>query len=75
MRDLWIRTTRLYFYMAWRPYRMLYHGYCHITEASSMFLESHDINFVEIHSVVKFLANGLCKSDIYESVETPFLCM
>jgi hypothetical protein len=40
-----------------------------------VFLEGHGISFVEIHNVVKFLANGLSKSDIYESVETPFLCM
>jgi hypothetical protein len=35
-----------------------------LAEASFVFLEGHGFNFVEIHNVVKFLANGLCKSDI-----------
>ena len=46
-----------------------------LTKASFVFLEGHDNNFVEIHNVVKFLADGLCKNDIYKSVETQFLCM
>jgi hypothetical protein len=44
-----------------------------LTEASFVFLGGHEIDLVEIHNVVKFLANGLYKSDIYESVETPLL--
>jgi len=43
-----------------------------LTEPGFVFQEGHGINFVEIHNVVKFLANGLCKSDIYESVRHHF---
>jgi len=46
-----------------------------LTEGSFVFLECHGINFVEMHNVVKFLADGLCANDSYVSVETPFLCM
>jgi hypothetical protein len=46
-----------------------------LAEASFVFLEGHGFNFVEIHDVVKFLANGLCKSDICGSMDTPFLCI
>lgn len=41
-----------------------------LTEASFVFMEGHEIDLVEIHNVVKFLANGLYKSDIYECGDT-----
>jgi hypothetical protein len=45
------------------------------TQASFVFLEGHEIPFVVMQDIVKFLANGLCKSDICESVVTPFVCV
>jgi hypothetical protein len=37
--------------------------------------EGHEIPFVWIKGIAKFLANGLCKCDIYESVKMPLLCL